>query len=92
MLLMNKSSKQLQRTGSRVLLCVLPSGVDTLDALEHIAVKPLRKLEKGIRIYFKDGGESVRCYGSLYQFNGDHPAQAEVASMHPPLPLIYHLY
>ena len=77
--IMNQSTQVLEKSTSRMMLGILPPRVDALKALEHVVVKELRRLEKGVKIYFAADNEQIQVYGSLYQFVGDHLAQAEVA-------------
>lgn len=78
--LANASTKELKRANSWKLICIVPQG-DTkffLEALREVVVKPMLLLEQGVNIYFRALNREVLCYGSVFDFIGDHPGLAEI--------------
>lgn len=76
----NASAKELKQACSWKLVCIVPQG-DTaffLDVLHHVVVEPIRKLEQGLKISFHALNGVVKCYGSVFDFIGDHPGLAEI--------------
>jgi hypothetical protein len=78
--LANTSTPKLLQADSWKLVCIVPQG-DTaffLTILSKIVVKPMLQLECGQMIYVHVQDGQVKCYGSVFNFIGDHPGQAEM--------------
>lgn len=78
--LANASTPELLQADSWKLVCIVPQG-DTaffLAVLSKIVVEPMLQLERGQMIYVRAQDGQVKCYGSVFDFIGDHPGQAEM--------------
>ena len=79
MTLANAGKKEMHSAESRILLCELPKGVDEIEAIRVVIVRPMRLLERGFDVYFRADSRMRRCYGSAYSILGDHPEMARLA-------------